>query len=361
MSDYFAQLNYTLANEDTAVELGVLPDEPGHVCAISGSGGRVLPLFAKQPRRVTCVDISPIQLKLTELRVESVRQLEHPDFLAFWGYPPSHQTSPARRRELYAKLELRPELRTFWEEWFTAHGWESLLLVGRWEHTFCRLSKVVRRVIGRGAEELFVPTTHEEFRAYFERRFPYRRWLLCILLLGNATVFNALLYKRSFPKKNIGQSFFGFYRRCFDTLFSLGPARESFFLQLVMLGELRYPEGNPLECQPELFAQIKEGIAGAEVEYLEADLTQPDLSLEEPIDFLSFSDVPSYFSGDLERDYLQRLRQHLAPEGVVVLRYYIHVPEGTRKEGFVDLAADYRDLIAREKVGVYSFDVLRRT
>lgn len=361
MSDYFAQLNYTLANEDTAVELGVLEESVGHVCAIAGSGGRVLPLFAKNPRRMTCVDISPIQLKLTELRVETARHLEHEEFLAFWGYPPGQETSPDERQALFAKLELRPELAAFWREWFAAHGWECMLYEGRWEKTFVRLSKTVGRVLGRGAEDLFQAKSSQEFATYLKERFPYRRWLLCLLFLGNATVFNALLYKSSFPKKNLPETFFGFYRRCFDRLFTLGPARESFFLQLLMLGELRYPEGNPLECQPELFAKVKEGIQGAQIEFLEADLTSSEVVLAEPIDFLSFSDVASYFSGELEREYLQRLRDRLADGGVVVLRYYIHVPEGTRKQGFTDLSEDYRELTARERVGVYKFDVLRRT
>jgi S-adenosylmethionine-diacylglycerol 3-amino-3-carboxypropyl transferase len=361
VSDYFAQLNYTLANEDTAVELGVLQENVGHVCAIAGSGGRVLPLFAKKPRRMTCVDVSPIQLELTELRIESARHLEHEEFLAFWGYPPGHETSPDERRALFSKLELRPTLAAFWRGWFAARGWECMLYEGRWEHTFCRLSKIIRRVLGRGAEGLFQAESSQEFATYLAERFPYRRWLLCLLFLGNATVFNALLYKRSFPKKNIPESFFGFYRRCFDGLFTLGPARESFFLQLVMLGELRYPEGNPLECQPDLFAKVKEGIQGAQIEFRGVDLTRSEVRLAEPIDFLSFSDVPSYFSGELEREYLQRLRDKLAQDGVVVLRYYMHVPEGTRKQGFEDISEDYRELIAREKVGVYKFDLLRRT
>lgn len=361
MSNYFAQLNYTLANEDTSLELGVLPEDPGHVCSIASSGSRVLPLFAKGPRRMTCVDISPVQLKLTELRIESARQLEHGEFLAFWGYPPRQHTTPAARQALFQGLELRPELEAFWREWFTAQSWGSVLYHGRWEGTFRRLSQVVRRVAGRRAVELFRPTTLAEARDFVRQRFPRRRWLLCVLFLGNAKVFNALLYKRSFPQKNLGQSFFSFYRDTFDRLFAQGPARESFFLQLMILGELRFPEGNPIECQPELFARIKAGIEGAEIDYREVDLTDPAIELAEPVDFLSFSDVPSYFSGELERDYLQRLREKLAPGGRVVLRYYIHVPEGTRREGFEDLRDDYRDLIEAEKVGVYSFDILRRS
>ena len=43
--------------------------------AVAGSGGRVLPLLARRPRRLTCVDICRPQLFLTELRVEALRAL----------------------------------------------------------------------------------------------------------------------------------------------------------------------------------------------------------------------------------------------------------------------------------------------
>ncbi|NBW81737.1 DUF3419 family protein, partial [bacterium] len=74
-SAYFNTLNYSLANEDTALELGILPEQRRHVLSVAGSGARVLPLFAKSPQRLTCVDLSQEQLFLTELRIESARVL----------------------------------------------------------------------------------------------------------------------------------------------------------------------------------------------------------------------------------------------------------------------------------------------
>ena len=48
---YFNQLNYTLGNEDTSLELAILPERVGHVFSVAGSGGRVVPLLAKFPRK----------------------------------------------------------------------------------------------------------------------------------------------------------------------------------------------------------------------------------------------------------------------------------------------------------------------
>jgi len=71
-----------------------------------------------------------------------------------------------------------------------------------------------------------------------------------LAILGNAAVFNALLYKGHFPKKNIPGSILSFYDDAFTRLFSQGPARENFFLQMVFFGELKYAEGNPSSAIP---------------------------------------------------------------------------------------------------------------
>ena len=102
---YFNKLNYTLANEDTRMELDMLEPGVGHVLCVAGSGGRVLPLLAKGPKRMTCVDLSQPQLYLVELRIESCRALTHKEFLSFWGYPPS-PADPDTRKTLFKKIKL---------------------------------------------------------------------------------------------------------------------------------------------------------------------------------------------------------------------------------------------------------------
>src|SRR5690348_8215276 len=89
---YFDSLNYTLGNEDTALEYDLLPPTVSHLYAVAGSGSRVLPLMAKKPKKVTCVDTSRNQLYLTELRIVSLKTLTYAEFLGFWGYPTNKST-----------------------------------------------------------------------------------------------------------------------------------------------------------------------------------------------------------------------------------------------------------------------------
>lgn len=356
---YFSELNYTLANEDTALELAVLPERVGHVLAVAGSGSRVLPLLAKAPKLLTCVDLSAAQLMLVELRVESLRALDHDGFLAFWGYPP-RVAEPAERRAAFRRLALTDATRAFFQGAFDELEFAPLLYRGRWERTFQKLCKVTKFLCGDRGARLFDARTDDDYRHYLETEFPRRAFSGVLLVVGNAAVFNALLYKGDFPTKNIPGSHFSFYRAVFDRLFAQGPARENFFLQLCFFGEVRFAEGCPVECRADVFAKAKAALGKTKVRYEQGDVLARVQQSDEPIDFLSLSDVPSYWSGPRERSFLQDARGSLADGAHVVVRSYLHIPRGLRRDGYVDVTSDYHEAIAREKMQVYSVEVVRR-
>jgi S-adenosylmethionine-diacylglycerol 3-amino-3-carboxypropyl transferase len=358
-NSYFTKLNYTLANEDTAFELSLLPENPGHIFSVAGSGGRVLPLLAKKPSMVSCVDVSQEQLYLTEMRMESVRALTYSEFLAFWGYPPRSAT-PEERKDYFHRIKLSPPAKQYLEELFNNKNWESILYDGKWERTFAKLSKVNRKITGTKGAGLFHALTHQEHFEYLEKRFPKKAWALVLFTLGNAGVFNSLLYKGHFPKKNIEQSFFKFYEQCFKKLFKQGLARENFFLQILFFGKVIFAEGAPVEAKEEVFNAAKAALNNAEIQYLKGDLLENAQNVTKPIDFFSFSDVPSYFKGDTERNFLQKISKKMAPGGLAVVRNYLHVPERTDTTGFATVTDHFADLIEKEKVGVYLIDIYRR-
>jgi S-adenosylmethionine-diacylglycerol 3-amino-3-carboxypropyl transferase len=367
---YFKTLNYSLANEDSSLEMGVLPDGSGHAFSIAGSGARVLPLFARKPRHVSIADMAPEQLWISELRIEAVRVLTHREYLAFFGYPQGGRrtsSTPTQRRALLKKIETEGQLshdaKMFAHSLFDNLHWQHPLYAGRWEHTFRRLARMMRRAVGQRGLQIFECKTLDEQRAFFEKEFPKRRFDVALMVLGNARTFNRLLYKGHFPAHNLPVSAQEMYRRAFTHLFTNGLARENYFLQLIMLGKLIHAEGNPVECKPDVFQQIKDGIRGATVHYLRGDANK--LAHEAarnlgPIEFFSFSDVPSYFTGELESRYLQQLKPALAEGAAVVVRNYIHIPEWLDIAGYADEAGYYAELIAAEKVQVYDVHVYRK-
>jgi S-adenosylmethionine-diacylglycerol 3-amino-3-carboxypropyl transferase len=367
---YFSGLNYTLANEDTALELALLRDGCDTVLTVAGSGSRVLPLLARAPRRLVCVDLSLQQLQLTELRLALAREAPLEDFLSFMGYPlaadssrggQSERDAALLRQKYIEHLELAPVTRQFLKDWFESIDWRLPLYEGRWERTFKKLSAITRALLGRACEELMECRTLSEQSEFLRSRFPKLRWELVLGLLGNAAVFNALLYKGSFPNKNIPGSRRRFYGSRYARLLSQAPARQNFFLQLTFLGRLRYPEGNPIECRPEVYSAAKTALQGCEVELVQGDVVSVAArQLRRPADFLSFSDVPSYFSGNLERGFLKAVEPGLSAGAQVVLRHYLHHPVDCDRGGYSDETPAHEAAILAEKVGVYDVEVLSR-
>ena len=346
-----------MANEDTQLEYELLSENSNHVVTISGSGSRVIPLLARRPKNLTVIDVSPAQLALCELRMETMRVLSYEDFLIFWGYQPKTKWNDLRKR-IFLSLPLTPEFRSMLQIHFEHNGWEAPLLDGRWEKTFVLFSKISQRFMGkRWIDGLFQCKTLPEQKAFLKVNFPTLRWKALLALVGNAKTFNALLYNGHFPKKNIPEKLTDFYQQAFEKLFQLSPARENYFLQLCFLGKIQYPEGFVFEVNPKVFEQAKLSLAVTKIKYISSDLIDW-IANAKGISFVSTSDVVSYFSGDLESSFLQRMRPGLEPNARIVIRNYLRIPEGLIQTGFKDQTSKFQDQINLEKTQMYRIQVL---
>lgn len=358
--EYFQGLNYTIGNEDPIVEYEALPANAEHVVAVAGSGSRVVPLFAKHPHRVTCIDASREQLLFTELRISSVKELQHNEFIAFWGYPGKSMTPP-ERRTLFERLDCSTRAKEFALMLFERHDWKPLLYIGAWEQTFKKMSALNTIIMAGKGRQLFNTQTPPEQHTYLQTRFPHRAWSASIFLLGNAVVFNALLYKGRFPQKNIPSSLYTFYKNAFERLLNQGVARTNFFLQLVFFGTLQFPEGLPLECDESIFLNAQRGIRAATIQYVHGDIFTQIKHSPIPIDFVSLSDVPSYLTPPMEQRFLEDLRDSLSPEAIVVNRYYLRIPEHLDDRGYINITNEFMNVIRKERVQMFSFGIYKKS
>ncbi len=359
---YFSGLNYTLGNEDTALETSLTRQlRPKHILSIAGCGSRALPLLCSGAESLSCVDVAAPQLALTRLRLGCYQALSFEEFLIFWGFAPyAAYDYRHKRRELFSRLTLSQHDKDFFEKIFSAIGWGSLLYEGKWERTFKTLSKGLRLLLGKDYAKLLSFSDLDQQIHYYENDFPSRRWDAVIFLLGNKPVFNALLYKGDFIKKNVSESHFDYYYNAFDRLFRQSPARHSFFAHLCFHGEIMHPDGNTVEALSENFHAVAQTLkGGAKVETVEKDLISAAQELANPTDFVSLSDVPSYFSGELEKTFAQQLRPNLSDGAVVVLRSYLRVPEADWS-GYEEVTTRYSNEIAAEKVQMYRIQIYQK-
>ena len=363
--EYFSKLNYSLANEDSTLEVEMVKElKPKNTLAVCGSGGRSLPLLVGTTEKLVCADLSENQLWLAELREETIRRLTFREFLMFWGFPPYEvEENKKGRQEIFNNLELSTSARDYFLQLFTSLAWQGLLYEGKWEKTFTGVPKFLRRILGDRYDHVFNFVDLEKQKAFFDKELTRLSWVLIPRLVlrafGNAAFFNAFLYKGSFVKKNVPETHYEYYRQAYRKLFYLGLNRENFFLQLTFLGKLVYPEGNTVEGQPEVFAAMKKVIDKREIEYKKGDLLSIGENSKDKFDFVSLSDVPSYFDANTDKNYLQRLKRGMNPGAHAVVRCYLRVPEGTDFTGFKDVTSEFQGLIDREKTQIYRIFVYK--
>ncbi|MFT6069167.1 MAG: S-adenosylmethionine-diacylglycerol 3-amino-3-carboxypropyl transferase [Bacteriovoracaceae bacterium] len=362
-AEYFSDLNYSLGNEDTKMEVDILLKlKPTKILTIAGCGSRALPLLACSPEKLICIDVAKPQLLITKLRYAALKEFSYQDFMTFWGFAPYDKTDFCdRRKDLFTRLELQEETKSYFAAYFAKVGWKTLLYEGKWEKTFSVMSKAVRLILGKAADESLRFDKLDQQIQYYNNKFPKSKWKLILFLLGNKSVFNALLYKGDFIKKNVPETHFEYYQEAYERLFNVGLVNKSFFMHLCFQGKIINENGNTIEADEGNFMACKEALAsGAEVKIWEKDLVSASTELAgEEIDYASLSDVPSYFSGELEKNFMQKLLPAMKKGGVVVLRNYLREPE-VDTSGFEEITPRFSEEIRNERVQMYKVRIFQK-
>lgn len=360
---YFdSQLNYTLGNEDTSFDVKLVDIlKPKSIFSIAGCGSRALPLINQDLEKMTVMDFSRPQLLLTELRESTYRSLSYKDWLIFWGFAPyANYDYKFERKKIFETLDISEGVKDFFIPVFEHYDWESILYTGKWEKTFSFFSKIVRKILGKDFYKIFEFHSISKQSDYYYNNFPIKKWKAIIFILGNRNVFNALLYKGDFIKKNYSETHFDYYFSSFEQIFTKQLARESFFLNLCFFGKINHEDGNTIEAREDIFFKIKEKLNnGFIVNYEQGDMVEYLKNTHNTYDFLSLSDVPSYFSGDVEKNFIQEISNSVSPGGIVVLRNYLRCPEADFS-GFEDISPRFSTEMGQESVQMYRIKTLKK-
>lgn len=345
---YFQSLNYSMANEDTTLEFELARRlNSKAILSIGGSGSRCLPFLALPIDQLHIVDVSPQQILFIQFKLETIRQLTREDAITFWLSPESQV-----RQKILDSMKLTQELLAFYKAQDQHQPDHAPLFWGKWERTFQTFAKLTALFFSQTIREGLFQT--QDSYNYFQQHIKGWRWNLLLKIVGNKAMFNSLLYKGDFIKKNSPLSYFEYYSQAFERLFAL-KVKQSHFLQLCLLGRV-LPEGLPIEFSPQIFEQIKK--SKVQPSYQQGSVFEGEHQAS--FDFISLSDVPSYLSGPMERDYLQVMGEKLRPSGVIVNRFYLRTPEGSVTSGLRDFSHEHRDLIAQELVQMYMVQLLQK-
>jgi S-adenosylmethionine-diacylglycerol 3-amino-3-carboxypropyl transferase len=297
MRSYFADFNYSLANEDTRIEQA-LAQKFTSALVICGSGARAIPLVHDRLEKLVVVDVSEPQLQFFQLKQTLIQKLEIEDYLRFLGY----SKAPANwRKKTAAQLHLVGAEKALAEwELGTQRG---LIYCGRWESRLIQISQRIRRLLGVDFTPLFEASTLDDQRAVFRQLWPEKRLRILLFFLASRRILNQHIYRGHLPTDSEG-SLPQFLMQNFTDFFLHRPAKESFFHQMLFLGEVRYAEGLPIEALPSYLQKWK--TYQGRVELFHGNILQ---ALEKhDAQFLSLSDIVTY----MNVDELEALEQHLS-------------------------------------------------
>ncbi len=344
-------LTYSLGNEDTSIEMRLLPEASDHVLAVAGSGGRIIPLLAQHPRRITCVDVSQPQLLLTEIRLAALRALTLEEYRAAFGFPVP-AVSPSHIDALWCKVQLSDQARTFLRT--ARQNPRGLLYQGKFEIALGKLACVNRLLTGTAGRAVFETRTLDEQAEYLKQQFPWRRWQAVVRLLGNASVLDNLIYRGNFPKANIGVSPTRFYLEALNRLLRTRLARANYLLQMLFFGRVRYAECQVPEFNNAVFEAAKRAIHTVQIDFQLGSIISVARHLTPPCNYVSLSDVPSFLAESTS--YLAHLKAGLVVGARIVARGHLHLvkPEA---HGFRRLDELSRQAQRDDNTQMWHFDV----
>lgn len=360
---YFSDLNYTLANEDTQVEYKLLKEDAASIFSISGSGARCMPLIAKNPKEMYVVDMSVSQLYLCELRLQACLALEYEEWLFFMGYRGGLQNgkpSSDSRLELFKKVNLSPEAHQYWME--RKNGWENrgFILLGRWEGHFQKLGKIFRDYLKCDFSEIFKANSVEEQTRFWADMWPHKRWKTFLRILASEYVFNKFLYKGHFSgaqkDKTESRPPYRLVEEEFKRIFTTQLVRKNYFMQILFLGEIRYEEGLPFEAHRQIFEKVKK--SKTQVHYHCGNLLE--VLPKTAFNFISLSDTISYIPADKAQNILLDLHPQIEMGSRVVIRSFMRAPQEIKINGWKHLSDAEHEAKQLDGTAVYEFHIFEK-
>jgi S-adenosylmethionine-diacylglycerol 3-amino-3-carboxypropyl transferase len=355
MNTIFNALNFTLGNEDNHLEHKLLSTGLNHVMCVAGSGVPPMALLSKSPRILSCVDTAIEQLYMTELRIETARQLSYESFLSFWSYP-GFTIEPHERKSLFDTLILRHETKRFFIIYFEKVDWCSILYAGRFEKIWNITATPFRLLMGNALQDMFHLSNLEEQRTFLKTKFPKKRFEIFIFFAAFLSSLSLKILK-DIIHVNIKQSMYEFYHNIYYSLLQNFYIKENFLLQFAFTGKLVSLEACPPECNPAIFSQIKKNIETCDIRYIHGDILDAAKNCEELINFIDLSNVPSFFKGEREQLFLQEIKPMLDKKALVLNRYHLHIPEGIDSRGFNNITQDIKDIINNEATQLYNIEL----
>lgn len=359
VSTYFQGLNYGLANEDTWIEYNLAPQNADSFFSVCGSGSRVTPLLAKNPKHLHIVDLSETQLASFRLRLAAIKHLDYEDYLFFLGYVKVSKKNK-KRSELMRSLKLTSEDEVLWKAQLSL--WENVgfIYLGKWEQHFMKMGRIFQKLTFTDTRPIFEAKNLEEQKEILTKYWHPKIFRLYTKMIMNEYVANKLLYKGHYAgatqKKTMEVSAAEFVYREVNDLFQNTWVRGNYFLNMIFLNEVSHPDCYPTECDETVFNLVKK--AETQLHFHRENLLL--LLLEKPHDFYSLSDTFSYMLDEEVKDFLLKLPPGIKTDSQIVIRTFMRKPGFTVVKPWVTDVEKNQRLAHLDCTRMYEMSVLKK-
>jgi S-adenosylmethionine-diacylglycerol 3-amino-3-carboxypropyl transferase len=357
---YFEDFNYSLANEDTWIELGLAKSNLESIFAVCGSGSRSVPLISLNPRELHVTDLSLNQLRLFQLRLAAIKNLEYEEYLFFLGYLKTlEKANPQSERILlFDHLQLTKEEKDYWKERQEVWSPNGFIYLGRWEKHFMMLGRVFQQLTFSDLKPIFSSRNLAEQKDLVKKHWPKILFKLYTKLVLNSYVSNKLLYKGAYAGSNerrtSEQTPSELIFNEFNYLFENTWVRSNYFLQLIFLNEIHFREALPAEANREVFNKVKQ--SKTQVFYHQKNLL--DLAKEKPHNFYSLSDTFSYLTNDQAQGFFKNL-PNVESNTQIVIRSFMREPTFKVDSNWAVLEDEMKKAKMNDCTRMYDFKILK--
>ena len=312
MYDFAGSLHYSTCNEDSLTEIKALNiKETDEIICVTGSGGRVLNLLIKKPKRMIAIDLNPIQNWLLELKMAAIKNLDYGSYVKFLGLKPCRE-----RLELFTELknDLSQESCRFWEnkKRLITNG---ILYQGRLERSCKYFSNILKEFMGEKVDKILSFDNLEEQKGYYETIWKNDPNWKKIIMDHDSDELNSsqTLYYQ-------GYGFHDFIHQAIDKGFKTTLAKNNYYLCMIIDGSYERAEKLPICLEEENYITLRDNLD--KIEIVTNDIGAYLKTLDTyAIDKFSISDVGGYLNDEEYRELLKNIIHVSKKKATLCARY----------------------------------------
>lgn len=306
--------HFGLSQEDARSESRMNTAQRTVLCVASG-GEVPLNVAALGACRVVACDTHPGQIALCHLKLSAALEMDGWEAAAFLGY---RRSSPQQRVHVWQTLRdrLPPDVRQWWDERIAVMR-KGVVFQGRFERFIKRLSWGGRLVFSKAAiNGIFATDGQEQRAAYFDQQLLNRRLITLFRFFFHPSRFRSKALPAAAVRHQnapVWKAFLdGFRTMCVETC-----PRRNYFLQLFLLGELRFNEALPEYLSPQGQTRLRSG--QCEMEFRQGEIAN-SLQENESFDVVLLSNVCDWLAHAEYAALLAALEPHVAGNGCLFWR-----------------------------------------